>query len=66
MLFLPSVGRAVVAKGTTYECSGSFYVRYAAGMTFSEKSGKPQPIQKTHKLCEKNAKSYSTKAAAVN
>ncbi len=54
-----------MAKGTIYEYSGSFYVRYSAGMTLSQKSGKPRPIQKTHKLCEKNDKFYSTKAAAV-
>ncbi len=54
-----------MAKGTIYEYSGSFYVRYSAGMTLSQKSGKPRPIQKTHKLCEKNEKFYSTKAAAV-
>ena len=53
-----------MAKGTIYESSGSFYVRYSVGMTVS-KNGKPRPIQKSHRLCEKNDKYYSSKARAV-
>ena len=43
MLFLLSVEEEGehMAKGTIYESSGSFYVRYSVGMTLSEKSGKP-------------------------
>jgi hypothetical protein len=54
-----------MAKGTIYEYSGSFYVRYSVGTTLSEKSGKLRPVQKTHRLCEKSDKFYSIKAAAV-
>jgi hypothetical protein len=50
-----------MATGTIYESSGSFYVRYSVGMTVS-KNGKPRPIQKSHRLCEKNDKYYSSKA----
>jgi hypothetical protein len=54
----------IVAQGTIYESSGSFYVRYSVGMTVS-KNGKPRPIQKSHRLCEKNDKYYSSKALEV-
>jgi integrase len=50
--------------GTIYEASGAFYVRYVTGMTVSE-SGKPRPVQKSHRLCERNDKYYSSKAKAV-
>ena len=53
-----------MATGTIYESSGSFYVRYSVGMTVS-KNGKPRPIQKSHRLCEKNDKYYSSKAREV-
>jgi hypothetical protein len=53
-----------MATGTIYESSGSFYVRYSVGMTVS-KNGKPRPIQKSHRLCEKNNKYYSSKAREV-
>lgn len=53
-----------MAQGTIYESSGSFYVRYSVGMTVS-KNGKPRPVQKSHRLCEKNDKYYSSKARAV-
>ncbi len=50
--------------GTIYEASGSFYVRYVTGTTVS-KNGKPRPVQKSHRLCDKNDKYYSSKAKAV-
>ena len=53
-----------MAQGTIYESSGSFYVRYSVGMTVS-KNGKPRPIQKSHRLCGKNDKYYSSKAREV-
>jgi len=53
-----------MSRGYIYEASGSFYVRYCTGMTVSAK-GKPMPVLKSHKLCEKNDKFYSTKAKAV-
>jgi hypothetical protein len=53
-----------MATGMIYESSGSFYVRYSVGMTFN-KNGKPRPIQKSHRLCEKNDKYYSSKAREV-
>jgi hypothetical protein len=53
-----------MATGMIYESSGSFYVRYSVGMTVS-KNGKPRPIQKSHRLCEKNDKYYSSKAREV-
>jgi hypothetical protein len=53
-----------MATGTTYQSSGSFYVQYSVGMAIS-KNGKPRPIQKFHRLCEKNDKYYSGKAREV-
>jgi len=50
--------------GTIYEASGAFYVRYVTGTTVS-KNGKARPVQKSHRLCEKNDKYYSSKAKAV-
>ena len=51
--------------GTIYEASGSFYVRYVTGLTTLSKNGKPRPVQKSHKLCDRNDKYYSSKAKAV-
>lgn len=53
-----------MATGAIYESSGSFYVRYSVGMAIS-KNGKPRPIQKSHRLCEKNDRYYSSKAREV-
>jgi len=49
-----------MAQGTIYEASGSFYVRHVTGMTVS-KNGKDRPVQKSHRLCDKNDKFYFTR-----
>jgi integrase len=49
-----------MAHGTVIEASGVFYLRYSVGTTTSA-AGKPRPIQKTHRLCSKDDKHYSTK-----
>ncbi len=49
-----------MARGTIYEASGSFYVRYVTGMAVS-KNGVDRPVQKSHRLCEKNDKFYFTR-----
>jgi integrase len=54
-----------MAHGSIIEASGVFYVRYSVGTTISE-SGKPRPIQKTHKLCPKDDRHYSTKVKLPN
>jgi integrase len=53
-----------MAHGTIIEASGVFYVRYSVGTTTSE-SGKPRPIQRTHRLCSKDDRYYSSKCKAV-
>jgi integrase len=55
---------ARIQSGTIYEASGSFYVRYVTGTTLS-KSGKPRPVQRSHRLCAKDDRYYSSKAKAV-
>ena len=55
---------ARIQSGTIYEASGSFYVRYVTGTTLS-KSGKPRPVQRSHRLCAKDNRYYSSKAKAV-
>jgi integrase len=53
-----------MAHGSVIEASGVFYLRYSTGTTISA-SGKPRPVQKTHRLCSKDDKHYSTKCKAV-
>jgi integrase len=53
-----------MAHGSIIEASGVFYVRYSVGTKISAK-GKPRPIQKTHRLCSKDDRHYSTKCKAV-
>ncbi len=53
-----------MAHGTIIEASGVFYIRYSLGTTLSA-SGKPRPVQKTHRLCSRDDKHYSTKCKAV-
>jgi len=54
-----------MAHGTIIEASGVFYVRYSVGTTVSG-AGKPRPVQKTHKLCSKDDRHYSTKVKLPN
>ncbi len=53
-----------MAHGSIIEASGVFYVRYSCGTTTSA-AGKLRPVQKTHRLCSKDDKHYSTKCKAV-
>jgi len=53
-----------MAHGTVIEASGIFYVRYSVGTKISA-NGKPRPVQKTHRLCSKDDRHYSTKCKAV-
>ncbi len=53
-----------MAHGSVIEASGVFYLRYSVGTTLSA-TGKPRPIQKTHRLCSKDDKHHSTKCKAV-
>ena len=43
---------------------GALCVRYYVGMTIS-KNGKPRPIEKSHRLCKRNDRHYSSKAREV-
>src|SRR5208283_2558418 len=54
-----------MAHGTIIEASGVFYIRYSAGTTISA-TGKPRPMQKTHRLCSKDDRHYCTKAKGRN
>jgi integrase len=53
-----------MAHGSIIEASGVYYLRYSTGTTTSA-TGKPRPIQKTHRLCSKDDRHYSTKCTAV-
>jgi integrase len=53
-----------MAHGSIIEAAGVFYVRYSVGTTISA-AGKPRPVQKTHRLCSKDDKHYSSKCRAV-
>jgi integrase len=53
-----------MAHGSVIEASGVFYLRYSTGTTISA-TGKPRPIQKTHRLCSKDDKHHSSKCRAV-
>jgi integrase len=54
-----------IQKGSIYEASGSFYVRYYTGQTRVNKNGVTVPEQASEFLCEKSDKHYSRKAKSV-
>jgi integrase len=54
-----------IQKGSIYEASGSFYVRYYTGQTRVNKNGETVPEQASEFLCEKSDKYYSRKAKSV-